>query len=333
MGACLLSRSTQVRFLPRQACSDDLARACSADSDCEGYATCAAAEFTFVGDPQDGSAIALPVRSAEANQAVELNSWLGGGLSDSAVAIAEDERLRDQAINADGAADDIVVELLDRVTGLIKRLSTLVDGSFSDGLGLTQVRVAKGDRDFVVPAMAADDRTLAFLESEFAEGLANPLDQTTRNEVLAADANGNSRIDQNLRVFVLPDDPSVEEARSLLPDGLELAVLADHRFDGERNLVLSDGTLYFAYSPITNQPHNYQLVNQSSDGVAGDSFAGQAELSSDGSSLVFVSGAANLFVPAAPGELSAETSGGTVIEAVTGPDGEFPVIVDGKAIF
>jgi Tol biopolymer transport system component len=322
-----------VHFLPRQACSDDPARACSADSDCESAATCTAAEFTFIQDPQDGSAIALPVRSAEANQAVELNSWLDGGLSDAAVAIAEDERLRDQAVNADGAADDIVVELLDRGTGLIKRLRTLVDETFFDGIGLTQVRVAKGDRDFVVPAMVAEDRTLAFLESEFAEGLANPLDQTTRGEALAADANGNSRLDQNLRVFALADDPAVEEARSLLPAGLDLAVLADHRFEGGRNLVLSEGNLYFAYSPIANQAHNYQLVNQSSEGVAGESFSGQADLSSDGGSLVFVSGAANLFIPAPPGELSAETSGGTVLQAVTGPDGEFPVIVDGKAVF
>jgi cysteine-rich repeat protein len=318
-----------VHFLPRRTCSDDPGRACTANADCQSPATCGAAEFTYT---QTGSAVQLPIASAKAQQAFELNSWLDGSLDDAAVAVAEDERLRGAPVNADLAADDIVVELLDRTTGLIVSLRGLITGR-----GLTQVRVAEGNQDFVVPAVAAEGRTLAFLESEFAEGLANPLLAATGAEALAADLNGNSRLDQSLRVFTLPDDPGVAEAQSLLPPDLNLAVLPDGRFDDGRNLVLSEGKLFFAYSPIQQQPHAFQLVNQSSEGEPGNSFSGQADLSSDGRFLAFVSGANNLFVPdvdsAPEGDLSAATASGIKLRAVTGPAGEFPVIKNGQAVF
>jgi hypothetical protein len=100
----------------------------------------------------------------------------------------------------------------------------------------------------VTPAVAAGERVLAFLESEFAEGLASPLAATTAAEALAADANGNGRLDQTLRVFSLPGDPAAADARSLLPPGFDLAVLPDGRFDDGQNLVLSQGKLFFAYA-------------------------------------------------------------------------------------
>jgi hypothetical protein len=318
-----------VHFLPRRACSDDPARACTANADCRAGTTCGAAEFTYT---QTGAAIPLPIASAEAKQAFELNSWLGGSLSDAAVVLAEDERLRGAPINADGAADDIVVELLDRGTGLLKSL-----GGLFTGRGLTQTRVVAGDRDFVTPAAAAGQRALAFLESEFAEGLAHPLATTTGAQALAADANHNGRLDQTLRVFELPDDPRLAQARSLLPPGFDLAVLPDGRFDGGQSLVLSQGKLFFAWSPIQQQPHAYQLVNQSSQGVAGTSFSGQADLSSDGRYLAFVSGAGNLDDLAGggapPGALLAVTPAGITLQAITGPSGEFPVIANGQAVF
>ena len=263
-----------VHFLPRRACSDDAAQACTTNADCGGTATCGAVEFTLA---QNGLAIPLPVGSATAGQAFELNSWLDGSLDDAAIAVAEDERLAGAPINVDGAADDIVVELLDRGTGLIKRLSGLMNGR-----GLTQVRVVEGVKDFMTPAVAAEDRTLAFLESEFAEGLANPLAATTASEALAADVNGNSRLDQNLRVFALPDDPAAARGTQSAAREPRSRGAARPRFDQGRNLVLSAGKLFFAYSPIAQQPHAWQLLNQSSDGVPGNSFAGQPDLSSDG---------------------------------------------------
>lgn len=315
-----------VHFVPRRACSDDPARACTANTECGNAGICGAAEFDFV---QDASAIELPVASAEASEAFELNSWLDGSLTDAAVAIAEDERLRGEPVNSDGAADDIVVELLDRGTGLLKRLAGLFRGR-----GLTQVRIVDGEEDFVLPSVAAENRILAFLESEFAEGLANPLEATTGAQARAADLNANNRLDQNLRVFALSDDPRVEEARSLLADNLDLAVLADGRFDDHQNLVLTSGKLFFAYSPIQQQPHAYQLVNRSNTGAPGNSFAGESDLSSDGAFVAYVSGANNLVGQAAPaGSLVASTPGNTVLMAVTGPNGEFPVVVEGKTVF
>ena len=314
-----------VHFLPRRACSGDLARACNRDADCVTGSSCGLPEFSFV---QDGSAIELPISSAGAHQAFELNSWLDGGLDGAAVAIVEDERLGGIPVNADGAADDIVVELLDRGTGLLKRLS----GAFL-GRGLTQVRVVENEEDYVIPSVAAEDRVLAFLELEFAEGLANPLGSTTGAEARSADVNGNNRLDQNLRVYSLPEDPTVEQASSLLAEGLDVAVVADGRFDERQNLVLSDGKLFFAYSPSQQQAHAYQLVNQSSEGEPANSFSGQANLSSNGSHLAFVSGADNLFVPGPIGEMTSITSGGTVIEAVRGPYGEFPILYNGRSIF
>ncbi len=318
-----------VHFVPRRTCSDQPARACTANSDCQGTATCGAAEFT---QTQNGSAIQLPVAAAVAGQAFELNSWLDGSLADAAVAVAEDERLRGAPVNADGAGDDIVVELLDRGTGLIKRLSGLFAGR-----GLTQHRVAEGSQDYVTPSMAAGDRTLAFLESEFAEGLTQPLAATTAAEALAADVNANGRLDQNLRVFALPDDPAVANARSLLAPDFNLAVLPDGRFDDGKNLVLSEGKLFFAYAPSQRQPHDYQLVNQASNGTPGNTSAGQPDLSSDGRFVAFVSGADNLVAGiggAGPaGELLASTQNGVMVQAVTGPNGEFPVIANGHSVF
>ncbi len=313
-----------VHFFPRRACTDEPAVACTADADCD-TGTCDLQEFSFA---QTGQSVDLPVADAPAQQAVELNSWLDGSLTDAAVALVEDERIAGQPINKDLAADDPVAELLDRTSGLIKRL-----GAFFTGRGLTRVRVAEGDKDFVVPSIAAEDRHLAFFESEFAEGLSDPLGGTTQGEAQAADQNGNGRLDQNLRVFALPDDPAVAEAVSLLADDFHLAVLPDLRFRGGRSLVLSDGRLFFAYSPLHQQPHGYQLLNQSSTGVPGNFFAGESDLSSDGRYAAFTSGADNLFIPAPPGELSAVTSGGTSIQAVTGPGGEFPVVVDGQSVF
>ncbi len=317
-----------VHFVPRRSCSDEPARACSADADCEGAATCRAVEFDFA---QTGSAIPLPVASAGAQQAFELNSWLDGSLDDAAVAVAEDERLRGVPVNADGAADDIVVQLLDRTTGLLKSLGDL----FRPGRGLAQARVVEGERNFVIPAIAAEERTLAFLESEFAEGLANPLAATTTEQALAADRNENDRLDQNLRVFALPDDPRVAAARSLLPADLDVAVLPDGRFDDEQSLVLSEGKLFFAYSPSAQQPLAWQLVNQSSGGVPGSSFSGAADVSSDGRFVAFVSGADNLVEveAAADGPLMSATPKGIVIQAVPGSNGEFPRIVNGQAVF
>lgn len=317
-----------VHFVPRRSCSDEPARACTADADCEGAATCRAFEFDYV---QNGSAIQLPVASARAQQAFELNSWLDGSLDDAAVAIVEDERLRGVPVNADGAADDIVVQILDRTTGLLKSLGDL----FSPGRGLTQARVVEGERDFVIPAIAAEERTLAFLESEFAEGLANPLAATTAEEALAADRNENGRLDQNLRVFALPDDPRVAAARSLLPADLDVAVLPDGRFDDEQSLVLSEGRLFFAYSPSAQQPLAWQLVNQSSGSVPGSSFSGAADVSSDGRFVAFVSGADNLVEVegGGTGPLMNSTQNGIVIQAVPGSSGEFPRIVKGQAVF
>jgi len=314
-----------VHFVPRRSCATEPARACSADAECPDGGSCRAPEFDFA---QDGAAVQLPLASAVAGQAFELNSWLDGGLSDNAVAVAEDERLGGEPLNRDGAADDIVVELLDRATGLLRRLGDLVGAR-----GLAQVRVAEGDEDFVIPSVAAEDRRLAFLELEFAEGLASPLAGTSQAEALAADLNGNARLDQNLRVFTLSEDPAAEAAIDLLAPGLQIPVLTDGRFDDRQNLVLSDGRLYFAYAPIRLEPHAYQLVNQASDGTPGNSFAGDAELSSDGRFLAFTSGADNLFVPAFPGELSAITSGGTLLEAVVGAGGEFPIRTGGQTIF
>jgi hypothetical protein len=318
-----------VHFLPRRACSDDPARACSADADCKSPAICGGSEFNFA---QSGTPVQLPVASALAQQAFELNSWLDGSLDDAAVAVAEDERLRGEPVNADSAADDIVVELLDRGTGLIKRLRGLISGR-----GLTQVRVVRGSSDFVTPSVAAEGETLAFLESEFAEGLASPLLATSGAEALSADLNGNNRLDQNLRVFSLPGDPALAEAQSLLPAEFELAVLPDGRFDDGKNLVLSEGSLFFAYAPIQQQSHSFQLVNQSTEGEPGNAFAGQPDLSADGRFVAFVSGADNLFDPdfdpATGGQLTGTSALGHSIRAVTGPNGEFPVIAGGKAHF
>jgi hypothetical protein len=281
--------------------------------------------------------VELPLAAAIAQQAVELNAWLDGGLDDAAVALSEDERLRNAPLNRDEAADDVVVEVLDRKTGLIRRLGNdTAGGDPTTGRGLTRVRVAEGDRDFVVPSMAAKGRTLAFFESEFGEGLAGV--ESTQAELLAADLNNNSRLDQNLRVFAIDvDNPLEEEAQSLLPESTAIGVLPDLRFRGRKNLVLSEDpdderlSLFFAYSPLR---HDYQLLNQSSDGVAGNSSAGEAVVSSDGTWVAFVSDGNNLYVPAPPGPLSNLTSGGTAIEAVTGPGGEFPVVnEDGKTVF
>ncbi len=335
-----------VHFLPARACTADLDLACTSDLDCPNGGTCEAPEFIL---DQTGQAVQMPVGQAIAQQAVELNAWLDGGLDDAAVALSEDERLRNAALNRDEAADDVVVEVLDRKTGLIRRLGNdTAGGDPTPGRGLTRVRVAEGERDFVVPSMAAKGRTLAFFESEFGEGLAG-LEGATQIQTLTADLNNNSRLDQNLRVFAIDtDNPLEEEAQSLLPESSAIGVLPDLRFRGRKNLVLSEDlgdpadpddtsddrlSLFFAYSPLRQEDHDYQLLNQSSDGVAGNSTAGEAVVSSDGTWVAFVSGADNLFVPAPPGPLSNLTSGGTDIQAVTGPDGEFPVIVDGKSVY
>jgi hypothetical protein len=329
-----------VHFLPARACAAEPDLACTSDLDCPNGGTCEAPEFDFL---QTGAKVELPVAAAIAQQAVELNSWLDGGLDDAAVALTEDERLRNVALNWDGgdeAADDVVAEVLDRNTGLIRRLR-----GDTVARGLTRVRVAEGDRDFVVPSIAAKGRTLAFFESEFGEGLAG-LEGATQLQTLAADLNNNSRLDQNLCVFAIDTaNPLEEEAQSLLPESSAIGVLPDLRFRGRKNLVLSEDlgdpdtanddrlSLFFAYSPLRQEAHDYTLVNQSSDGVAGNSSAGEAVLSSDGTWVAFVSDGNNLYVPAPKGPLSNETSGGTVIQAVTGPDGEFPVVVDGKTVF
>jgi len=320
----MVDAASGVILLPRQSCSDDPARACSADTDCSAAASCQAPEFSFL---QDGQAVELPVAEALAQQAVELNSWLSGDRTDDAVGLVEDELLAGDPINQDLAADDRVVELLDRTTGLIKSLSGLFKGR-----GLTEVRVVDGEKDFVVSSIAAENDKLVFIESEMAEGLANPLGNTTQAEAVLADVNANGRLDQNLRLFQLPADKAAPEAESLLPDGLHVSVLPDLRFSGSKNVVLSEGHVFFAYSDLTRQAHTYQLVNQSSDGTPGNFFAGQADLASDGGSVVLTSGADNLFVPAPSGALVTETPKNTVVQALSST-GDFPEIVDGRSVF
>jgi hypothetical protein len=227
-----------VHFLPRRACVAEPDLACTSDLDCPNGGTCEPTQEFDI--DQNGSKVELPLAAAIAQQAVELNAWLDGGLDDAAVALSEDERLRNAPLNRDEAADDVVVEVLDRKTGLIRRLGNdTAGGDPTTGRGLTRVRVAEGDRDFVVPSMAAKGRTLAFFESEFGEGLAGV--ESTQAELLAADLNNNSRLDQNLRVFAIDvDNPLEEEAQSLLPESTAIGVLPDLRFRGRKNLVLSE---------------------------------------------------------------------------------------------
>lgn len=312
-----------VHLLPRQSCEDEPARACQSSLDCANGAACRPADFDLV---QNGHAVPLPLISASVGDPVELNSWLSGDLDDPAVAVVVDEVLGGQPINRDGAADDFVVRLLDRTTGLFKR----VQGLFM-GHGLAQVRVAEADRDFQEPAVAAEGNRLVFLESEFAEGLAAPLDATTGGEARAADRNQNARLDYSLRAISLPQDPTDPSASSLLPEGLHVAALPELRFGG-RNLALSSGRVFFAYSARKQQPHAFQRVDQASDGTLGNFFAGQADLSPDGRRLAFVSGADNLFTPMPPGPLVATTLGGVELQALSS-GGDFPQVVNGQSVF
>ncbi len=243
------------------------------------------------------------------------------------MALSQDETLIGDPINSDGVADDYVVELLDRATGLIRSLA----GAFP-GRGLTQVRVDSGDEDYVVPSVAASNDKLAFIESEYAEGLASPLANTTGAEALAADLNGNGRLDQNLRLFALPSDPAAPDATNLLAPGVEVAVLPDLRFDGGRNIVMSGDNVFFAYSEIAQQPHAWQLASQASDGTPGNGFAQGAQLSSDGSTLVYVSGADNLVASAPAGPLEYTTPSNTTFTALR-PSGHFPDVAEGRSVF
>ena len=78
-------------------------------------------------------------------------------------------------------------------------------------------------------------------------------------------------------------------------------------------------------------------MNQSSGGVPGTSFAGQADISSDGRFVAFVSGADDLAEATSSGgsegDLLGSTQSGILIQAVPGPGGALPKIVSGKAVF
>ncbi len=248
-------------------CQNNAAVACTSDAQCPG-SSCGPTLFDFRQRGMNGvGPVVANVIRATAEEAIFLDSLVSGELTDAALAISEDEKLRRLPINDDADALDTTVSLFDRQTATVRKL-----GSNAKGRALTRLTLPRSS----FPAVAVEGDRFAYLEGEVLEGDcdAGPL---------FCDRNGNKLFDSNLRLFSL-GDPATPFAEDLLP-GVDFPVLADPILNRFTPLVLSEQRLFFRYSSADaiGLPRVIERV-----GLPGGGAADQAALSGDGRFVAFV---------------------------------------------
>jgi hypothetical protein len=183
------------------------------------------------------------------------------------------ERIEGLDANGDGDADDSVLILTDRRTGLPIPLGTPT-GCGITGMPAGRAVVRVRQPPFSYPAVAAAQDLVAFLESEIGEG--------------ACDQNGDGdAVDTILRVF---RTDGREATRATTPlRAVDAAPVVQHR-----SVAISDGLVFFRSSEQAGARHATDRVSVSSAGAAANGVSSEPALSGNGRYVAFASRATNL---------------------------------------
>ncbi|MBI3785482.1 MAG: PD40 domain-containing protein [Deltaproteobacteria bacterium] len=175
------------------------------------------------------------------------------------------EAIDGRDLNGDGDATDDVILLTDRRTGVQRPLGE------SPGRAATRIH----DAPFSYPAVAAEDRIVAFLEAEPLQG--------------DADANGDGdRFDSILRIYRL-DDNHAEDLSPAVATAVDAEPLVN-----DRSVLISAGAVFFRASEAAGSAQQTARVSVATSGEAADGQALHPALSKDGLQVAFESDAANL---------------------------------------
>jgi hypothetical protein len=274
---CLVDADCPAGACGTGTCRNAPAVSCSSDSGCPG-STCGPTLFDFSTRAEGGvGPVVANVLSASAEDAIFLDSLVSGELTDDALAISEDEKIRQLQVNADSDVVDTTVKLFDRRSATLRRL-----GTNADGRALTRLTLPTSS----FPAVSVEGDRLAYLEAEVFEGECDA-------DPALCDRNGNRWSDSNLRMFAL-GAPGSPEAQDLLP-GVDFPVLPDPVLNRFTPILFSEGRLFFRYSSFdaAGLPREIRLVSTSA-AAPGDLGSTDASLSGRARYATFVSAASNL---------------------------------------
>jgi hypothetical protein len=184
------------------------------------------------------------------------------------------EPIEGRDLNGDGDMLDDVLTLMDRDTG--ERHPIGVEEA--DGRAATRILAPP----FTFPAVATEGDVIAFLEAE--------------PKQFHSDANGDGDVfDTVLRVY----RSTGRETEDLAP-GLNLPADAAPLID-ERNIVISNGLVFFRTSEAAAARYRTRRVSVASDGTEADGESRRPAISADGRFVAFESAASNI-APGADGE-------------------------------
>lgn len=201
------------------------------------------------------------------------------------------------SFNRDSDTDDFVVTRLDRTTGKVEGLRD----TGTSGRAVSRIQVSR----FSYPAVAAEGRHLALLESEPTEGAA-PGATTCADPALCAcssgggcDANSDrDRVDSIVRLFSLPRSQAAGPAATDLLEAHRLIAIPVPFLDNAA-ILLRNGLLYFLGYEGLGTRYYVRKVSVRSDGTSPVSFSlGEGSslpsLSATGRHVAFHSDAADL---------------------------------------
>ena len=249
-------------------------KSCTSDADCPA-GECGAL-FDFSGTLSGGvGPVLIPPAGYQllAKDPVPLDGLIE---TDNTLAFVIPEAVANRQLNADADMLDQVIELADRRSGDVNPI-----GTAAPALGRATTRTSQPPFSF--PAVAAENRTVAFLEPEPAEG--------------NRDANGNGTVADNiLRVFRLEDGGAHE-----MTAGMNIAVDAAPLINN-RSVTVSQGRVFFRRREADSTRKTMSLASVGSgtagacDGplAQGDDAALRPVLSADGRMVAFETKASNL---------------------------------------